>query len=91
MPLRVNITRGYSSVSVTAMYGNDLSSRSRMLKGGPVALDEVLLEWSASASVRVTMTSTSSTRSVELSRSHLRVSALEVAADARAQRLRLPT
>ena len=31
---RVNITRGYSSSTVTAMYGNDLSSRRRTLNGG---------------------------------------------------------
>ena len=61
---RVNITLGYSSVSVTAMYGNDLSSRSRLLNGGRWRLTRFCSRWSASASVRVTITSTSSTRSV---------------------------
>ena len=38
------MTRGYSSSIVTAMYGNDLSSRRRTLNGGRWRLTRFLLE-----------------------------------------------
>ena len=60
---RVNITRGYSSSTVTAMYGNDLSSRSRTLNGGRWRLTRFCSRWSASTSLPVTITSMSATRS----------------------------
>ncbi len=60
---RVNITRGYSSSTVTAMYGNDLSSRSRTLNGGRCRLTRFCSRWSASTSLPVTITSISPTRS----------------------------
>ena len=44
------------------MYGKDLSSRSRMLNGGRWRLTRFLPRWSAPASFRVTMTSTSAIR-----------------------------
>ena len=59
----MNITRGYSSSTVTAMYGNDLSSRSRTLNGGRCRLTRFCSRWSASTSLPVTITSTSATRS----------------------------
>ncbi len=71
------------------MYGNDLSSRRRMLNGGRWRLTRFCSRWSASASVRVTMTSTSAIALGQLRRAEARIAALEVAANARAQRLRL--
>ena len=59
---RVNITRGYSSSTVTAMYGNDLSSRRRTLNGGRWRLTRFCSRWSASTSEPVTITSMSATR-----------------------------
>src|SRR5918911_1027339 len=60
---RVNITRGYSSSTVTAMYGNDLSSRSRTLNGGRWRLTRFCSRCRASTSFCVTITSISVTRS----------------------------
>src|SRR6478736_9098591 len=59
---RVNITRGYSSATVTAMYGNDLSSRNRTLYGGRWRLTRFCSRWSASTSLEVTIVSIASTR-----------------------------
>src|SRR6266516_4653813 len=59
---RVNMTRGKSSSTVTAMYGNDLSSRRRTLNGGRWRLTRFCSRWSASTSVPVTITSTSAIR-----------------------------
>ena len=59
---RVNMTRGYSSSTVTAMYGNDLSSRSRTLNGGRCRLTRFCSRCSASTSLPVTITSMSATR-----------------------------
>src|SRR6476661_253199 len=59
---RVNITRGYSSSTVTAMYGNDLSSRSRTLNGGRWRLTRFCSRCSASTSLDVTIVSIVSTR-----------------------------
>ena len=87
---RVNITRGYSSSTVTAMYGNDLSSRSRTLNGGRWRLTRFCSRWSASTSLPVTITSTSATRAGRLRIcARPSVALLEVRADARPQRLRL--
>src|ERR1700694_5204832 len=56
------MTRGYSSSTVTAIYGNDLSSRSRTLNGGRWRLTRFCSRCSASTSVSVTITSKSATR-----------------------------
>ena len=85
------MTRGKSSSTVTAMYGNDLSSRRRTLYGGRWRLTRFCSRCSASTSVPVTIVSISSTRSA-ICRIPGRVSrraGLEVRPDARAQRLRL--
>jgi hypothetical protein len=60
---RVNMTRGKSSSTVTAMYGKDLSSRSRTLNGGRYRLTRFCSRCSASTSLPVTITSMSATRS----------------------------
>ena len=62
VPSRVNITRGYGSETVTAMYGKDLSSRSLTLNGGRCRLTRFCSRCSASASLWVTITSTRPTR-----------------------------
>src|SRR5207248_10542339 len=64
---RVNMTRGYSSSTVTAMYGNDLSSRSRTLNGGRWRLTRFCPRWSAATSLDVTIVSTSEMRATILS------------------------
>ena len=71
------------------MYGNDLSSRRRMLNGGRWRLTRFCSRWSASASFRVTMTSTSAMRPTSCA-AGASVAALEVAPHAGTQRLRLP-
>ena len=87
---RVNMTRGYSSSTVTAMYGNDLSSRRRTLNGGRWRLTRFCSRWSASTSVPVTITSRSAMRPGSCGIAARAVAArLEVRAHARPQRLRL--
>src|SRR4051794_2151570 len=56
------MTRGYSSSTVTAMYGNDLSSRNRTLYGGRWRLTRFCSRCSASTSLDVTIVSIVSTR-----------------------------
>ena len=73
------------------MYGNDLSSRSRTLNGGRWRLTRLCSTCSASASLPVTITSRSAirSRSPRVVGPVLVAAALEVAAHARPQRLRL--
>ena len=86
----MNITRGYGSETVTAMYGNDLSSRSRTLNGGRCRLTRFCSRWSASASLCVTITSMRCDPLDELPDALARVAAaVEVAAHAGPERLGL--
>src|SRR5881628_3277482 len=83
------MTRGYSSSTVTAMYGNELSSRSRTLNGGRWRLTRFCSRWSASTSVPVTIVSTAATRETSWSIPARVSPRLEILAHTRAERLRL--
>ena len=81
----MNITRGYSSVIVTAMYGKRLVVAEPDVERRPVALDEVLLEVE-----RLRLGARDDDLDVvdaldELRGPETRVAALEVAAHTRAQ------